>query len=898
MLNSSSLDKYQSSRVLVENNTGSTIPAFKVVQLSGMGTTYPQVVVGSPSSPAFGLTIKPVLNSSAAVVYCLGFVYGIDTSAWTSGTLLYCDASGNLATVPVSVGDQPIALCVNQDSVSGILYVLVQTNQYHGSNVTTLTGDVTGSGINSIATTIPSHTIVNSKLAQMPANTVKGNNTAATADPIDLTIAQLTSMLTPSYVELHVFTGYTGPQTGTYSQPFNTLQGAINSADPLTFANTIIYLHDSPNENIVINNLPNGLTIQAYATSVKDNQSIKLTGNITLSGSTTRVRFKDFKVAYPGGTQPDLIDQSQGRNYFSNMDFGGGGGIQYSSSWARWHEFVDCTINGNVSIAGSPSAGSQVSMWRTRGAPTFTLNSSNVTLALYNNENLGTITQTNGSLIVDGGSGFAPGSSIISTANSPDTMNLLNVSLQTSGSTFAQINKTGTAPYNISNVWRNDVTDILTGTRQVYGATSADQKYTPLTPNNWNPSAPANTKDALDLLSNRDQSRPRPNPFTLMSQTLGPAVNTKYQSVTLSGNYAYLAGGGSGATMTIFDISNQAKPILKSYITLLGSYQIAVQGNYAYVPSSGGFVLYVVNISDPTNPTVTGSVNIGSASGSLYSCVVSGNYCYISTQSKGLTVIDVTNPAAPTQVYQEGGTLNKSFGVAISGTTLYTTNYQTTSPWTVRYLKTWDVSTPTAPTLLNTYTLPANTKPGNITLSGNTAFVADINVSRVHLIDITTPSSPNFLSTVTPTGTFGADFTAQVTVANDAYLYVPSGSLSIQGGAIDMFDITTLTSPIKVATTYTGVPTSVFGGIQARNGYIYAADYGISPGSTGTLDVFAMPYESLVAGNIVASTISGSLSYTAGTPSNWATSSPTNVKSAIDRIAALLVTLNGGNPIP
>jgi hypothetical protein len=34
------------------------------------------------------------------------------------------------------------------------------------------------------------------------------------------------------------------------------------------------------------------------------------------------------------------------------------------------------------------------------------------------------------------------------------------------------------------------------------------------------------------------------------------------------------------------------------------------------------------------------------------------------------------------------------------------------------------------------------------------------------------------------------------------------------------------------------------------------------------------------------------------TPANWASSTPTNIKNAIDRLTALVVTLNGGSPIP
>lgn len=53
------------------------------------------------------------------------------------------------------------------------------------------------------------------------------------------------------------------------------------------------------------------------------------------------------------------------------------------------------------------------------------------------------------------------------------------------------------------------------------------------------------------------------------------------------------------------------------------------------------------------------------------------------------------------------------------------------------------------------------------------------------------------------------------------------------------------------------------------------------------------------SGNITSVSITATnVSYTAGTPSNWASTPPTTVQSAIDRMASLLQTLNGGTPIP
>jgi hypothetical protein len=67
-----------------------------------------------------------------------------------------------------------------------------------GTGITQLTGDVTaGPGSGAQSATIAAHAVTNPKLAQMAANTLKGNNTSATANATDLTATQVTAMLNP-----------------------------------------------------------------------------------------------------------------------------------------------------------------------------------------------------------------------------------------------------------------------------------------------------------------------------------------------------------------------------------------------------------------------------------------------------------------------------------------------------------------------------------------------------------------------------------------------------------------------------------------------------------------------------------------------------------------------------
>lgn len=69
------------------------------------------------------------------------------------------------------------------------------TGTNSGDQTITLSGDVSGSGTGAITATIGANAVTNAKAAQMAANTLKGNNTGATANASDLTTTQVKTML-------------------------------------------------------------------------------------------------------------------------------------------------------------------------------------------------------------------------------------------------------------------------------------------------------------------------------------------------------------------------------------------------------------------------------------------------------------------------------------------------------------------------------------------------------------------------------------------------------------------------------------------------------------------------------------------------------------------------------
>ena len=197
--------------------------------------------------------------------------------------------------------------------------------------------------------------------------------------------------------------------------------------------------------------------------------------------------------------------------------------------------------------------------------------------------------------------------------------------------------------------------------------------------------------------------------------------------IAVSGHWAYVADLLGG--LRLLDISDPSSPAAAGYRSINNAKDVAVQGNYAYVPSSGSYgYLVVVDVSNPAAPKTTGSCGIGDYS---YGVAVSGNYAYCDGSTYGLQVVDVSSPAAPAVVgaYDDSGI---AFNIAISG------NYAYVADWS-EGLQILNISDPAKPTRVGG--CDTGGYANGITVSGSYAYVAD-EVAGLQVIDISHPELP------------------------------------------------------------------------------------------------------------------------------------------------------------
>lgn len=129
--------------------------------------------------------------------------------------------------------DSTINRPVYNDGSSNLAMLVAGDAPPPGTYITSLTGDVTAVGPGAASATIASNAVSNAKLADMPASTIKGNNTGGVADPADLTVTQVQTLLAVPTTDspLPLNRGGTGVSAASANAAFNELSPMTTAGD-------------------------------------------------------------------------------------------------------------------------------------------------------------------------------------------------------------------------------------------------------------------------------------------------------------------------------------------------------------------------------------------------------------------------------------------------------------------------------------------------------------------------------------------------------------------------------------------------------------------------------------------------------------------------------------------
>jgi hypothetical protein len=250
----------------------------------------------------------------------------------------------------------------------------------------------------------------------------------------------------------------------------------------------------------------------------------------------------------------------------------------------------------------------------------------------------------------------------------------------------------------------------------------------------------------------------------------------------------------------VIDVSNPANPTITGSAVLTDCTafsqsvsSVKVFGNYAYVGEECGREgrLQIIDVYDPANPSVAASVDTSGWAKGVY---VAGNYAYV-TGGEGLQVIDVSDPENP-NIVGSVDTPGTADDVYVSGNYAYVADGGSG-------LRVIDVSDPQNPAIVGSVDTPGGA--GDVYVSGNYAYVTG---DGLQVIDVSDPTNPTILGSA-------KKGQGDVCVSGN-YAYVAGG-----GSGLQVIDVSEPTTPTIVGSLDTP---GCARGVYVSGNYAYVAD--------------------------------------------------------------------------
>lgn len=212
------------------------------------------------------------------------------------------------------------------------------------------------------------------------------------------------------------------------------------------------------------------------------------------------------------------------------------------------------------------------------------------------------------------------------------------------------------------------------------------------------------------------------------------ALPTQGTGLAVSGDIAYVGDEDEG--LYIVDVSDPLSPqVLANFPAGFDIEDVLVAGPTVYLIESAR--LRTLDVSDPANPTLIGSLFFGGPDASARGGALSGSTVYLAARAAGLMIFDVSDLANPTLVGSFDAIVD-AFDVAVVGNVAYVTDLDGDALWII------DVSDTVNPTMLGKYDLP--TRGLAVNAIGTTVYVSDT-LSRLYMIDASDPTAPYALAT-------------------------------------------------------------------------------------------------------------------------------------------------------
>lgn len=186
-LNNASMHNFQIGDLVIYNGTQweLTTPAAGVQSVNGSQGV---VIVNAINQLTGDVTAGPASGSESEAA-TIEAIQGNTVSGTTgTGNVVFSNSPTLTGTITAATANFSGAISASNFSGSS-------SGTNTGDQTITLTGDVTGSGTGSFATTISASAVTLAKMANLPADTIIGNNTNSPATPIALTETQVTAML-------------------------------------------------------------------------------------------------------------------------------------------------------------------------------------------------------------------------------------------------------------------------------------------------------------------------------------------------------------------------------------------------------------------------------------------------------------------------------------------------------------------------------------------------------------------------------------------------------------------------------------------------------------------------------------------------------------------------------